>query len=313
MSKYRNRFSFISFLLFASVIVLLAGCSGDPADTANPGGTGTPGPTTAATGGNGGSTDKPEQSPDASTPSSEPSDKGTTKPTTKPTSKPSTKPTKDPDKGNGKGDSGTNQADPDAVQVVANPKDLAVLVNKSFRLPAGYKPETLVEPNVPFIFKEKLEKRKMRKEAAEALEKLFAAATEEGVSLAGVSGYRSQATQEVLYNNYVKRDGVEAANKYSAKPGFSEHQTGLVMDVSGISGKCAAEDCFADTKEAKWLAENAAEHGFIVRYLKGKESITGYQYEPWHIRYVGVDISKEIAEQGITLEEYFKDTIPVTK
>jgi D-alanyl-D-alanine carboxypeptidase len=196
---------------------------------------------------------------------------------------------------------------------VANPKEVAVLVNKSFRLPEGYKPDPLVEPNVPFIFEGKSEKRMLRKEAADALEKLFAAAKADGVSLAGVSAYRSEATQTTLYNNYVKKDGMEAANKYSAKPGTSEHQTGLAIDVSASTGKCAAEDCFAGTKEAKWLVDHAAEHGYILRYLKGKESITGYQYEPWHIRFVGKEIAKAIMDKGITLEEYLKAAIPVSK
>lgn len=199
------------------------------------------------------------------------------------------------------------------VQVVAKPEDVAVLVNKTYKLPDNYKPSDLVEPDVPFIFKEKNDKRLMRKEAAGALEKLFAAAKKDGIHLAGVSGYRSQATQKSLYDNYVKKDGEEAARKYSAVPGHSEHQTGLAMDVSGSDGKCAASDCFAGTKEANWLAAHAAEHGFIIRYPKGKESITGYQYEPWHLRYVGTKIAKEIVEKGTTLEEYMQNAVPVAK
>lgn len=213
------------------------------------------------------------------------------------------------------GGSQTATEDGKSVQVVAKPADIAVLVNKTFKLPDNYKPDDLVEPNIPFIFKEKSDKRLMRKEAAGALEKLVAAAKQDGVSLAGVSGYRSQATQKTLFENYVKKDGEEAARKYSAVPGHSEHQTGLAMDISGSDGKCAASDCFGGTKEAKWLAEHAAEHGFIIRYPKGKESITGYQYEPWHLRYVGTAIAKEIAKEGITLEEYMAktDAIPVSK
>ena len=99
---------------------------------------------------------------------------------------------------------------------------------------------------------------------------------------------------------------------YSAVPGHSEHETGLAIDVSGSDGKCAATDCFGDTMEAKWLAEHAAEYGFIIRYPKGKESITGYKYEPWHLRYVGVQIASEIAEQASTLEEYY-NAVPVTR
>jgi zinc D-Ala-D-Ala carboxypeptidase len=202
---------------------------------------------------------------------------------------------------------------PAAIQVVANPGDNAVMVNKSFKLPDGYSPPDLVEPNVPFLFKEHLEKRKMRKDAAAVLETLFAAAKKNGLPLAGVSAYRSYETQKTLYNNYVQKDGQVAADRYSAKPGMSEHQTGLAIDVSGSTGQCAASDCFADTKEAKWLEQHAPEFGFIIRYPKGKESITGYQYEPWHLRYVGKELAKNIASKGLTLEEYLGNTTTVAK
>jgi len=200
-----------------------------------------------------------------------------------------------------------------SVQVAAKPDDIAVLVNKSYALPDDYKPNDLVYPDVPFLFKEKIEKRMMRKQAAEALEKLFAAAQKDGIHLAGVSAYRSRETQKALFENYAKRDGEEAANRYSAKPRHSEHETGLAIDVSGSDGKCAAEDCFAGTKEAKWLEAHAAEYGFIIRYPKGKEDITGYQYEPWHLRYVGEDIAKQIMENGLTLEEYYNKAVPVSE
>ncbi|GIP31941.1 D-alanyl-D-alanine carboxypeptidase family protein [Paenibacillus sp. J2TS4] len=208
------------------------------------------------------------------------------------------------------GQAGSDPAD-DAVQVAATPEAMSVLVNKQFKLPDGYKPDDLVEPDVHFIFSEKLEKRLMRKEAAEALELLFEGAKKDGYFLGGVSGYRSHEYQTSLFNRYVKQQGEEEARKVSAVPGHSEHQTGLAMDVSDSSGKCAAEDCFADMKESQWLAGHAHEYGFIIRYPKGKEEITGYSYEPWHIRYVGTDIAKEIYEQGITLEEYY-NTIPVS-
>jgi D-alanyl-D-alanine carboxypeptidase len=192
-----------------------------------------------------------------------------------------------------------------AEHVVAHPDSVTVLVNKQFMLPKTYKPDDLVYPDVPFTYKDKIEKRMMRKVAAEALAKLFAGAKKDGVYLAGVSAYRSFATQTSVFNNYVKKDGKEKAMTYSAVPGHSEHETGLSIDVAGSDGKCAIEDCFAGTKEANWLAKHAAEYGFIIRYPKGKEAITGYQYEPWHIRYVGTDISKVIADKGITLEEYY--------
>lgn len=179
-----------------------------------------------------------------------------------------------------------------------------MLINKQIKLPEDYEPKDLVYPDVRFTFNEKIEKRMMRKEAAAALEKLFAAAERDKLPLAGVSAYRSHARQKALFESYVRKDGEEKARTYSAYPGTSEHETGLAIDVTGADGKYAADDRFAGTKEAKWLAEHAHEYGYIIRYPKGKEKITGYQYEPWHIRYVGVETAKEIYERGITLEEY---------
>lgn len=217
-------------------------------------------------------------------------------------------PTDKPDPGgSGNGTSGNN----DAEMVVAEPESIAVMVNKQYSLPEQYKPSDLVYPDVPFIFSEKIEKRMLRREAAAALEEMFAGAKADGVNLAGVSGYRSESTQRRLFNNYVARDGEEKARTYSAMPGHSEHQTGLAIDLSGRDGKCAAESCFAGTKEAEWLAAHAAEYGYIIRFLEGKEAITGYKYEPWHVRYVGKEIAASIAERGITLEEYY-DAIPVS-
>lgn len=178
--------------------------------------------------------------------------------------------------------------------MVAKPDSITVLVNKQFSLPDDYEPDDLVYPDVPFIFSKNIEKRKMCKEAAVALEQLFIGATKDEISLIGVSAYRSYATQKSLFDHYVQQDGEEKARTYSAVPSTSEHETGLAIDVSGSDGTCAAE------------------YGFIIRYPKGKESITGYQYEPWHIRYVGTKISKEIADKGITLEEYL-NAAPVFK
>jgi zinc D-Ala-D-Ala carboxypeptidase len=201
----------------------------------------------------------------------------------------------------------TKQKTPDGKVVTATkyPESIAVIVNKKIYLPHNYVPMDLVFPNVSFLFKEKIDKRKMRKEAAIALEKMFAAAKKEGIYLSGASGYRSYATQVSVFDRYVKRDGYEKARTYSAIPGTSEHQTGLAIDVSGSNGYCAVSSCFAGTKEAKWLDKNSANFGYIIRYPKGKEYITGYKYEPWHIRYVGAGISKDMKARGLTLEEYF--------
>ncbi|MFS0783186.1 M15 family metallopeptidase [Bacillus sp. 1P06AnD] len=203
--------------------------------------------------------------------------------------------------------------DSNAIEVVSKPDDITVLVNKKYRLPDHYVPNDLVYPNVPFIFDEKIDKRKMRKKAAEALKKMFDAAKLDGIYLAGASGYRSEATQKTLFDNYVNKDGLEEADKYSAHPGHSEHQTGLSIDVSGITGEFAIEDGFANTVEAKWLEQHAPEYGFIIRFPKGKENITGYKYEPWHIRYLGIKLATEITQKGMTLEEYYDRYLLVNK
>jgi len=198
----------------------------------------------------------------------------------------------------------SNEKNSSAVNEAADPDSILVLVNKQYGLPEDYKPRDLVYPDVPFTFSERIDKRKMREEAATVLEQLFSGAKNDGISLLGVSAYRSSETQTDLFDYYVQKDGEKAAETFSAIPGHSEHETGLAIDVTGGDGRCAAEDCFADTEEAKWLADHAAKYGFIIRYPKGKEQITGYKYEPWHIRYVGKKAAMEMAERGITLEEY---------
>lgn len=198
----------------------------------------------------------------------------------------------------------------DGVTVVAQPASIPVLVNKQNKLPDSYNPPDLVTTTVPFISTATSEKRKMRKEAANALAKLFLTAKQQGISLLGVSGYRSHSTQTTLFNYYVSVDGLKKARLYSALPGTSEHETGLAIDVTGGNGKCAADDCFGGTPEAKWLQNHVAQYGFIIRYPKGKDAITGYKYEPWHIRYVGTKIATEIMSKGITLEEYYH-SVPV--
>lgn len=133
---------------------------------------------------------------------------------------------------------------------------------------------------------------------------MVAAAKSQGVTLSILSAYRSYSYQSTLYNNYVKRDGKAAADRYSARPGHSEHQTGLAFDFGGTTTKHNFESSYADTKEGKWLAANAQKYGFILRYPKGKEHITGYMFEPWHFRYVGSGEAPKIKSTGKTLEEY---------
>jgi D-alanyl-D-alanine carboxypeptidase len=231
------------------------------------------------------------------------------------TNKPKPTATTTPGTGNtpgASGEEGISRGENGDIAVIAEPHSATALVNPFNKLPEDYEPDDLVYPDVKFIFSEKVEKRMLRKEAAEALEKLFAGAEEDDIYLAGVSAYRSHATQTKLFDRYVKRDGYEKARTYSALPGTSEHETGLAIDLSGSDGSCAAADCFGDTKEAAWLAKHASEYGFIIRYPKGKDEITGYQYEPWHMRYVGVELAGELASSGLTLEEYY-NAVPVTK
>lgn len=198
----------------------------------------------------------------------------------------------------------------DVIQVVAQPESIPALVNKQNKLPDAYSPKDLVYTNVPFVFSEMNDKRKMRSEAATAIAALFAGAKQQGINLLGVSAYRSHATQVTLFNYYVSKDGYEKARTYSALPGTSEHQTGLAIDVTSGDGRCPAQDCFGNTAEAKWLQAHVAEYGFIIRYPQGKDGITGYKYEPWHLRYVGIRVATEVMSREITLEEYF-NAIPV--
>ncbi|MEN1968489.1 M15 family metallopeptidase [Lentibacillus sp. N15] len=187
---------------------------------------------------------------------------------------------------------------------VTNPNDTLVLVNKHHVLPADYEPDDLVIPNVRFPFTEDIPKKYMRKKAAHALEKLFAAGDKAGINLFGQSGYRSYDRQQSVFDAYVAEDGKAAATKYSAQPGESEHQSGLAIDVTSPDINYDITESFADTDEGKWLKDNAHKYGFIIRYPKDKVNITEYQYEPWHIRYVGKDVAKVIYEKHITLEEY---------
>ena len=179
-----------------------------------------------------------------------------------------------------------------------------LLVNKENPLPVDYVPENLVVPDVEFNASVGEEKTYMDKEAAAALEQLFAAGEQDGIRLVGISGYRSYGTQYNLYYRSVYRNGADYANVYSARAGYSEHQTGLAIDVSSASAGYGLVTSFATTKEGIWLAENCADYGFIVRYPEGKTDITGYAYEPWHIRYVGVRAAKYLLKHEITLDEY---------
>jgi len=183
---------------------------------------------------------------------------------------------------------------------------LWVIANKKHPLnPTSYVPTDLVTPKVPVRVLGN-ETMRVRHETATALEQMFADAKLNNLNLMVSSGYRSYNYQISLYNGYVQSQGQAIADQQSARPGFSEHQTGLSADIEPANRSCEVEQCFANTPEGVWLAANAYKYGFIVRYPADKVAITGYEYEPWHIRYVGVSLATEMHTKAIeTLEEFF--------
>lgn len=179
------------------------------------------------------------------------------------------------------------------------------VVNKTRPLPEGYVPPDLVIPDVERRLSG-TSQMQYSNQAVPDLKEMFAAASTDSVTLVFGSGYRSEALQRQFYNGYVAEDGQEAADKLSARPGTSEHQTGLSFDATSTSQQCHLEECFEDRPEGKWLRENGYKYGFIIRYPRGKESVTGYSYEPWHMRWVGKELSQEMQRTGVqTLEEFF--------
>jgi len=203
----------------------------------------------------------------------------------------------------------TTSAKTNAIQTVGNPTSISVMVNKTNSLPKGYRPKDLVRPKVKFLFgNQKLEKALLRKPAAQALEKMFKAAAAQKITLYGASGFRSYETQDALFKREVAQYGRKKAEMAVALPGTSEHQTGLAMDITAAGVQYHTVEKFANTKEGIWLAKHAHEFGFILRYPKGKENITKYEFEPWHFRYVGVKVATAIYKKHITLEEYYSKT-----
>lgn len=176
-----------------------------------------------------------------------------------------------------------------------------IVVNKTHDLPSDYEPEDLILPDVSTT-----KKLYIREIIHADLKEMFSDADLSGIYLSITSGYRSYSYQKTLFNNYAARDGIEAASRYSARPGQSEHQTGLAVDLAAQNGKCTLSTCFKDTSEGKWLNENAWKYGFVLRYPEGKEEITGYMFEPWHFRYVGKKEAKKIYDSGLTIEEFYE-------
>ncbi|WP_064091331.1 M15 family metallopeptidase [Rossellomorea aquimaris] len=195
----------------------------------------------------------------------------------------------------------------DGKQVIQNPENKLALVNKEYAL-GEYKPKDLIRPNVPFVFgNQELEKAHLRQEAAQQLEMMFIDAKSQQIYLTAISGYRSYEYQEMLLEREIEQFGEEKAVMAVAPPGQSEHQSGLAMDISSKSNNFQVNIEFGDTKEGKWLKENAYKYGFILRYPEDKVDITKYQYEPWHFRYVGKEAAEVIKDNNWTLEEYFSN------
>lgn len=173
-----------------------------------------------------------------------------------------------------------------------------VIVNKYYYLDSSYVPDDLVTVNATYGRGE------IKEEAYNAFIRMYNDAAKEGLYLYISSPYRSYQYQTTLYTNYVNQDGQVSADTYSARPGFSEHQTGLAMDLGTKSNPSIS--AFASSKEFIWVSQNSYKYGFILRYPEGKEYITGYIYEPWHYRYVGVEAATYIYEHNITYEEYYE-------
>lgn len=193
---------------------------------------------------------------------------------------------------------------PDKLDLLKKDKgDVLVLVNKLHAVSKNYKPTDMVAIKGSYTTNQGLE---MKADAYKAFKKMRKAAKADGIRFKICSAYRTYSTQKWLYNNYLNTMGKKLRDIRSAYPGRSEHHTGYAIDlVTKSTGWTLTQD-FAKTSEGKWINKHCAEYGFIIRYPKGKTDITGYDYEPWHLRYVGVDAAEEITEQGITLEEYLK-------
>ncbi len=186
------------------------------------------------------------------------------------------------------------------------PGSLWWVVNKQRHVPGGYAPGELVVPDISLRLNRNAEQMQVAQVIAKDLVSMSNAAKVAGYTLVLSSGYRSENLQTSFYNDYVARDGVAAADRYSARPGTSEHQTGLSIDLGRPDQRCQLATCFGGLPEGVWLRDHAHEYGFLIRYPEGKEEVTGYQYEPWHLRYVGRELAAEMHRTGVqTLEEFF--------
>ena len=196
----------------------------------------------------------------------------------------------------GESEKPSENAEDRSPEIPSDPNNIKVLANKKRPLePLTYAPKDLVHIGSG---------QSMRSEAAQAFKELRNAGAASGVNFHPVSGYRSYNQQAATYNHWRATYGQQHADSVSAAPGTSEHQLGLAVDVS--DGICNLRRCFATTNAGQWVARNAHKYGFVIRYPDGKTDVTGYWYEPWHLRYVGTELADELTSKGLTLEEYYK-------
>ncbi|QQS18262.1 M15 family metallopeptidase [Candidatus Saccharibacteria bacterium] len=190
------------------------------------------------------------------------------------------------------------------VEDYNQPTSLWAVVSKEHPLPdAHFVPAGLAVPPVRTRIDKSIAEQSLRSDIEPDVIALFGAAEAAGHSVMVASGYRSYEQQQIYFTSYSRQYGEEAANKFSARPGQSEHQTGLAFDVSLTSRECYLEICFSEREAGKWFAAHSYEYGFILRYPEDKTAITQYQYEPWHFRYVGRDLAKALHDSKLTLDE----------
>ena len=211
-------------------------------------------------------------------------------------------------------DAGSNDANPqnesnpqtqgvNAFDIKGN-EDMLILVNKTNELPQNYKPTDLSRVKAYAPGRDD-STRYMRKKASESMNKMLEDAKAFGMDIVITTAYRSYNLQKIIFENNVEKSGsIEEANKTSAKPGQSEHQTGLAADLSSSKLDYSLDTKFGELDEGKWISDNSWKYGFILRYPEDKTEITGYSYEPWHIRYVGKEFAKFIKDNNLTLEEF---------
>lgn len=194
------------------------------------------------------------------------------------------------------GQNSSNNSFDKKAHSTSQPSSIWIVVNKNNALPSTYVPDNLVAAGNSEL---------LRKDTVQSLKELLKSADSSKASLRVLSGFRSYAAQDALHNAYVAKDGQAKADTYSARAGHSEHQTGLAVDLGNPDGKCDLDICFGDTAGGRWLAKNAYKYGFIVRYTQNNREITGYQPEPWHMRYVGKNLARQLNKTGLSMEEFF--------